>query len=400
MTNLKGNLMKQHKLVTSLIVAPLIVFLLSSCGSTGAQSSGSIVTQSSANTGTLSVGMAAASTDQYQAVYVTIKAVQANQSTDDAESGWQTVGTPNQTYDLLQLVNGTRESLGITVLGAGHYAQMRLILADTPNDSINILSRAHPFANYAIDLEGNEHELKVPSGMQSGLKIVQGFDINENSTTELVLDFDASASVVIAGHSGKYLLKPTIKMLETSLAGIINGSITKYWNDSLLANVAVSAQIFDVTASDAKDRVKIQTSTIADADGLFSLFLAPGTYNLVFIKQGYQAFVIPVTVVAGEIVTVNASLADATTGTISGAVDMSGGDSETYATLSFRQSVVINGNNEEIELLSLNVADGGNYYAILPANDVTVVSSSSGNTTQSVTATINAGLDTSLNSSL
>ena len=61
--------------------------------------------------------------------------------------------------------------------------------------------------NYVILEDDSVHELKVPSGYQSGVKIVKGFTINENGTTEIILDFDAMSSVVEAGNSGQWLLK-------------------------------------------------------------------------------------------------------------------------------------------------------------------------------------------------
>lgn len=380
--------MKWNTLVKSLVVASLAMLLLWGCSSSG-----------SGGNGTLSVGLTDASTDLYQAVYVTIAEVQAHLSTD-AEEVWETAGTPNTTYDLLQLVNGARQSLGITALAAGHYSQMRLILGDAPDSAINILSVAHPFANYVIDLAGNAHELKVPSGMESGIKIAQGFDINANSTTELVLDFDAGASVVIAGNSGKYLLKPTIKILDTREASITSGVVTRSSDGSTLAGTAVSAQIFDGTAADAKDRVTVQASTISDADGLYSLFLSPGTYTLVFYKQGFQSLATRLTVAAGETATLSASLDTATTGALSGTVDISGSDAEAYVTLSFREVVTIEGAAEQIQLALLNVANGGAYSVTLPEGAVIVVGSSSSETTETVNATVIAGSGTIVSMSL
>ena len=83
------------------------------------------------------------------------------------------------------------------------------------------MSQAHPYANYVIiDKDPNDaidpvsHELKVPSGDKTGVKIVGGYFISANQTTELILDFDACRSVVQAGNSGQWHLKPTIKLGE------------------------------------------------------------------------------------------------------------------------------------------------------------------------------------------
>jgi hypothetical protein len=73
---------------------------------------------------------------------------------------------------------------------------MRLILADQPDNSSNTLDASHPYANYLIDIDDNYKELKVPSGLQTGIKIVKGFAIVASQATELILDFDAAKSVV------------------------------------------------------------------------------------------------------------------------------------------------------------------------------------------------------------
>lgn len=365
------------------LFAPLCALFLWSCSSGG--------------DGTLSVGLTDASTDQYQAVYVTVRAVEVHKS-GDAEDSWKTVAEPNKTYDLLTLVNGVRETLGVASLEAGHYTQMRLVLGDEPDDSLNLFSRAHAFAHYAVDLEGEEHELKVPSGMQTGIKIVQGFDINENSTTELLLDFDAAASVVIAGNSGQYLLKPTIKILDMEDASIVSGTVVS--GDTAVEGATVSAQIFNGSAADAKDRVTVQAATVTDAEGKFSLFLSPGTYNLVVYKEGFKASSFRITLAAGDTATQDASLEAASTGGLTGTATIPDGDAEAHVTLSFRQAANIDGNAEEIEMTSRNVANGGVYTCTLPAGEVTVVGSSFGEATVSEIATVIAGVNTTLNLSL
>ena len=98
-----------------------------------------------------------------------------------------------------------------------------------------------------IDLNDVYHELKVPSGSQSGYKIVGGFDINANSTTELILDFDANRSVVVAGNSGQWLLKPTVKVKYPDEDALIEGRVTD--SNGGVSGALVSAQVF--TASRA-----------------------------------------------------------------------------------------------------------------------------------------------------
>jgi hypothetical protein len=63
-----------------------------------------------------------------------------------------------------------------------------------------------------INVNGSieEHTLKVPS---DDIKLNHPFTISENTTTVLILDFIVSQSIHQTGN-GKFLLKPTIKIIQ------------------------------------------------------------------------------------------------------------------------------------------------------------------------------------------
>jgi hypothetical protein len=348
------------------IVAMSLMFLAACGGGGGDGGSGS--------TGTINVALTDASTTDYQAIYVTIRQVEVHK---DGGGGWDIVSTPNKTYNLLDLVNGVREELGLATLATGHYTQMRLILTDTPDGSLNILSVKHPYGNYFIDDNDQSIELKVPSGFQTGIKIVRGFDINANETTELVLDFDATRSIVMAGSSGMWLLKPTIKMMETKDYCIISGNAGQ-------AGVLVSAQTYNSAAALVEDKVQIEAATVSDASGAYKLFVAPGSFTLVGYKDGYAPYFIntKVVTVAGNTYTKNLTLSSASKGTlIGGPVSIAGASAEQYATISIRQDAKVSGVDEQIEVKSLNVANGGSFTTNLPVGSYDAVISTSGKTT-------------------
>ena len=389
------------KRLNTLLLCLLFGFSLAACGGGGSSDGG--------GTGTLSTSLTDSSTDEYQAVYVTIARVDVHH---DGDGSWETVAEPNKTYNLLELVNGVREDLGIATLPSGHYTQMRLIIGETPEENgMNMLSMHHPHANYLIDSADMPHEMKVPSGTNTGLKIVNGFDINANETTELILDFDAMRSIVETGN-GKYLLKPTVKVLNTVNHAIVNGLVTPVLlpiaTEDSFESAFVTAQIIDPANNDAKDQVSIAAGTLTNENGEYALFLSPGPYNLVASQNGYPANCTAVTLPLDSVTTVDFDLTAATTapGTITGLVtiDNAGADAYQYATLDFRQELSCIVNSEEtysVTVKSLNIADGITYSTSLPAGDYQIVASSFNSVTQtSNVVTVAAGSSEDVNITL
>jgi len=217
-------------------------------------------------------------------VVVTISEVQVHHETD----GWVTLSgsdlnVPMQ-VNLLDLVNGTMAYIGASELQPGHYNQMRLILEDGEE------------ANYIVVVkDGPKENLKIPSGFQTGIKIVGGFDIVAEGFTELFLDFHVDKSIVKAGNSGKYILKPTIKMVE-SVANSVAGDVRDGATDDPLGGALVTAQKYDDEATDVADRVTVAASTLSsELEGevgeyfMYLPLLLPDAapYNIVAALEGY-----------------------------------------------------------------------------------------------------------------
>ncbi len=257
---------------------------------------GTAIEEPALEKGTLTLYLADATTN-YQAVYVTVSEVQVCMSGNgeegegapgeegEHEEGWITVAEPGQTYNLLELVNGVMAELGTTELETGYYTMLRMILGDNPDDAENLLGFSHPYPNYIITGSGEEIALFVPSGYQTGIKLVSGFDIVAGASTELVLDFDASRSVVKAGQSGKYLLKPTIKVVDSISRADVNGAVSDPDGEGIPGAI-VSAQIYDAGDADAgiDPVVEVFTSTQTGDDGNYRLYLPPGDYHIVAYK--------------------------------------------------------------------------------------------------------------------
>jgi hypothetical protein len=162
----------------------------------------------------------------------------------------------------------------------------RPLYADAPDRHGHQRDPGQP-ANYIVDTEDQTHELKIPSGVQSGLKLVQGFDINENSTTELIFDFDVAASVVATGNSGKYILRPTIHQIDDSQTRTIIKGFVKTAEGAGITGAEVSLQISKprVDGQDFKDEITRYGATVTDSTGAYQFWFLnipdPLTFNAV-----------------------------------------------------------------------------------------------------------------------
>ena len=146
----------------------------------------------------------------YQEVNVDIQSVEVNVSQNGNGSGWTSLDNSNPgVYNLLELTNGLSVVLADAELPAGYISQIRLILGD----------------NNTLKMDEMVHDLSTPSAQQSGLKLKINTTLIAGITYEILLDFDAARSVVEAGNSGKYNLKPVIRAVAEAQDGAISGIV-------------------------------------------------------------------------------------------------------------------------------------------------------------------------------
>ena len=248
----------------------LLALLLAGCGGGGGSSA----------PGTLGVSLTDAPACGFDAVNVTVTKVRINQSSTAAENdgGWTDITlNPARKINLLDWNNGGITSLGETPLAAGHYSQLRLVL--DPNTGNGLAN--------SVVLAGSNTEtpLVTPSAVQSGIKLVNEFDVASGQRVDLLMDFDACKSIVKRGN-GVYALKPVIKVVPYVLNGI-NG----YVDSAMLpSGVMVTAQ---------QNGVVVQTTAPNMSTGEFFLARLPaGTYDVVLTANGHATAVIAGVVVA------------------------------------------------------------------------------------------------------
>jgi len=185
----------------------------------------------------------------YDAVNLVVTQVAIHRGLPDSTSGWEILNAQAATYDLMKLRNGVFATLAQAMVPAGQYTQIRLKLGAGSN----------------VVVDGVTYPLTVPSGMQSGYKLIGVFDVPANGLLDLALDFDAARSIHQTGN-GRYMLQPTCRVMPFSTAGAIAGRILP---DTVLASVYAIVGA-DTVASGAPD-----------SHGAFRLTpLGAGTYTV------------------------------------------------------------------------------------------------------------------------
>ncbi len=200
------------------------ILAVSSCGGSGGGSSG-------AGTGTLSLQITDGPVETAEHVYIQFSGLEI-QSADgkrttlyycqDPADATKTIvsdtacTTPptSKQIDLLALSGGQADSLlDSYTLPAGHYSWIRLMV-DTADP--------HRFLHRRVGRHA--HELTIPSGMQTGLKLNRGFDVPAGGSADFTIDFDLRKSVHVTG-TGDYMLRPTLRMVDNVMVGSISGTV-------------------------------------------------------------------------------------------------------------------------------------------------------------------------------
>jgi len=220
----------------------------------------------SSGSGTVAVHLVDAPAD-YKEINLNITGVEIHGDS----VGWLDLGKPDPALmpvDLLKLTGGVAATLvPKTAVPADTYSQMRLHLGP---------------GNTVVLQDGSVHDLTVPSGLQSGLKLVIKLHVEPGADKDVFIDFDARNSIHLHGTgSGKYILRPVIFATEKAVAGAIAGKLTfvagEATEPSPLPGVEVMAEAFDSAGNPV---VVAATKTLAD--GSYKLEHLPfGAYHVV-----------------------------------------------------------------------------------------------------------------------
>lgn len=197
-----------------------------------------------------------------------------------------------ESFNLLTLQgNASQVLLSNVSVPAGQYQWIRLDI-DTAN-------------SYVMTSSGNKYPLNIPSGSQSGLKLVSGFTVAQGGLSDFTIDFNLRQSLTEDNASGTttYTLTPALRLVNAEQVGSISGtasntltigseSITSASCDPAVYVYPGSTTVFngfDVTVSGGTSPITSATLTLNSSTGLYDYtvgFLAPGTYELVATCAG------------------------------------------------------------------------------------------------------------------
>lgn len=196
--------MKSIKSICLIAVAILSAVFLIGCG-----------VDSTSDTGTLTLSVTDAPVDMANRVVVKFSGVEVNPASGELLSF-----SISNSIDLLALSGGGSEALlaGKT-LEAGSYTWIRLIV----NAQSGVLD------SYIELTDGSQHSLEIPSGSETGLKLVRGFDVPAGGSADFTIDFDLRKS--IHNSSTGYMLRPALRIVDNTEVGSIAGTV-----DSALIN--------------------------------------------------------------------------------------------------------------------------------------------------------------------
>jgi hypothetical protein len=241
---------------------------------------------SQASTGAVSINLTDAPIDNAAQVVVMFTGIELHRK--DGTTVTVDFGAA-KSIDLIKLQNGVT---GVLTQGssvpAGDYDWMRLDVRadkDTQGES------------YITLLNGTQYPLYVPSGAETGLKLVHPFTVAQGSTTQLIIDFDLRKSITVpTGQDPNYFLKPVLRLLDQLQVGKITANVD-------LAALATAQLGANATAADCKAGLYLfsgATATPDDQDGdatddggsdpvVFMPLTSDGTTNTVSVTIPFVA---------------------------------------------------------------------------------------------------------------
>jgi len=249
---------------------------LSACGGGGA-----------ADTGQMKLAVADAPVDGAQAVVVKFTGVEL---TGNGGNPVQITFAQPKSIDLLNQTGTASAVLFDQPIPAGSYGQIRVM----------VVADGDPSNSYITLSDGTMHGLRVPSGFETGLKLVSGFTVPSSGVVDYSIDFDLRKAITCpTGQAPVCTLKPTEKLVDNTTVGNIQGVV----DNTLVPNgctpgvylysgtVTAPEDMNSTAASSDTNQPQASKVPVANSQPPYYYqftFLAPGTYTVAFTCQADQ----------------------------------------------------------------------------------------------------------------
>ena len=224
----------------------------------------------------------------YKKVNVEIIDIQYKGAEEDAWTSFNPAEGYPIKVDLTKLIAGNDLLLADEIVPAGIFGQIRLVLSENNTLVLN-------------DSPDVEIPMDTPSAQQSGLKLKLNEELEPGFSYTFILDWDVQKSIVKAGNSGKYNLKPVIRVNAKVNSGSVSGIVK---GESLEVGVTESSPLEGVVVAIYNTDNEYVTETSTDMAGTFLIQgLQPGDYKIIIDEPAYQTYTTTdlITVKAGEV---------------------------------------------------------------------------------------------------
>lgn len=251
-------------------------------------------------TGTLSIGITDAPVDEAAAVVIAMTEFEFKPADEDEPPFRVAVEGALRQLNLIDFTDG---AAAVIIDGeevpAGDYEWMRIYF----DESLSYVQ---------LETDGTQYPLFIPSGAQTGYKLVKGFTVPANDDVTYMLDFDVRKSLHEPPGLGRvngvrtFLLKPTVRLMNVADTGAVSGvvalDLVDIMNDRCLladppltGNAVYVFEGMDAVLDDVADPEEPSdefdgplTSDVVDLNEVTGdyeyhlMFLLPGTYTLAF----------------------------------------------------------------------------------------------------------------------
>jgi hypothetical protein len=159
----------------------------------------------------------------------------------------------------------------------GSYGQVRL----------KVVADGDPSNSYMDMADGTRHGLQVPSGDETGLKLVSGFDVPGSGVVAYTIDFDLRKAITCPpGQAPACTLKPAMRIVRDDSVGNIAGTV-----DPLLITDGCAPGVYvyegGAVTPDDNGSATAPLASKVPVEGASGLtyqvtFLEPGDYTVAF----------------------------------------------------------------------------------------------------------------------